>query len=442
MEKSTAYIGEWWLPDNEKNRIGGTLTIIENKNFELQLVGDFSVDEKEIDCILGYATKTTENNRNSFILYRTHQLSTASIGFIKSKYSVYRLLQTSSGNEKIISHFSGCNIISKNFAKIHNLTNIKKKSEDNLQFNIQTGELKKFPLFENLHKSISFNVGLNYKIDRDEISIKDISSIKINYKQVVEISEIDIDRKIIDAFFTIITDNPTYSDDILLYDNLENKSFAKIPFQLKEKNNLFTSKFNTALDYEVLFKLEELCKNDYLLKFYNFFTRNELIMGYFIDNKFNENLQIENRFLNIISALEIYSRSIQPDRKIKESYQIIRNRILDNCSKNDKAWLDKRLKETIQLKLEDRFLNLLNKFLPDYESFLLVDLDKIIETRHKLVHLKVKNPEKVIIDDIELFKLCNKLEILFSKIVLTECGFNIKQTKEAFNKLIENRSYL
>lgn len=442
MGDINTFIGEWWLPCNKENKIAGTLTIKKNRKFELLLIGDFSVDNWEEDCIVGRATKTSENKRKSIILFQCQKTITANIGFVKCNFNVERLLITERIIEKPVKQFSSCNILSDNFARFRNKSNIKANLYGHFNYKIKSKKINEIQLLSNSQKSINFYFGLSSKFNKNEVVLKDISSIKINYTNKVSIQEIDKDRRIIDAFFTIISDNPTYSNDIILYHVTDDVPLVKIDFKLEEKNKLLTSNFNTSSPNEILFTLDEISENKHLLSFYDFYLKNEQIIGYFIDNKFNSYLQIENRFLNIISALEIYSRKMKPDSEIKESHQIIRNRILDNCTKNDRDWLEKRVKGYIQLKLKDRLLLLFKHFLPkDKISFLKSSLDKIVETRHKLVHLKVQKPENVIIDNDQLLILSDKLEVLFSLIILNECGFTNNQIEHAFNKLLDNRFY-
>lgn len=305
------------------------------------------------------------------------------------------------------------------------------------------GKFKTFLLLENQEKKYIFQIGLGYKANFENITLNTISSINIEYKKPILFDKFDIDRKILDCFFTIICDNVTYSNDIIIYSEYLNEKKHKIAFDLYQKNKLLTTNHNSANAYEVLFNLSDLKDKDYLLKFHDFYLNNEQIFGYFKDNKSNENLQIQNRFLNIVTALEIYSRSIKPDKEIKETHFIIRKDILKKCSNNEREWLEKRLKSKIQLKLKERILLLIQTFIPKNQlGFLLEDLDNIIETRHKLVHSNVKNPDLVITDTTMLFILTNKLEILFSIISLKESGFNKTQLLEAFNKLVNNRPYL
>jgi hypothetical protein len=438
MGDINTFIGEWWLPSNKENKIAGTLTIKENRKFELLLIGDFSVDNWE-DCIIGKATKTSENKRKSIILYQCQKLITANIGFVKSNFNVERLLITSKLIEKPVTHFSSCNILSENFARFRSKSNIKANLRGHFNYEIQTKKIDEIQLLSNNQKSINFHFGLSSKFHKNEVLLKDVSSIKIKYKNEVSIKEIDKDRRIIDAFFTIISDNPTYSNDIILYHVTDDVPLRKIDFKLEEKNKLLNSNFNTSVVDEILFSLEEISKG-LLLGFYNFYQSNEQIIGYFIDNKFNKYLQVENRFLNIVSALEIYSRKIKPDSEIKKNHQEIRSRILANCTKNEKEWLEKRVKDYIQLKLKDRLLLLINKFLPKNSiSFLNSEVDKIVETRHKLVHLKVLKTENVITDSIQLSILSDKLEILFSLVILNECDFSNEEVEIAFKKLLKNR---
>jgi len=443
MEEKVLYIGEWWLPNKSDNKFGGILSVIENKKIELILIGDIQSEIWREECIMGNASKITENKKSNFILYSNYKVQSSYLGFSKTKYIVHRFLKTSFNAGFSQNKFLCFNLKSDNYSKIHSISNRKTEQDSNGSLSIKVDKFKSFTLFKNQEKKYTFQIGLGYKANVENVTLNTISSISIEYEKPILLDRFDNDRELIDCFFTIICDNLTYSNDVVIYSDFIKDKRHKVAFDLYQKNKLLTSNHNSASAIEVLFNLDELSEGDYLKKFHDFYLKNEQIFGYFIDNKSNENLQVQNRFLNIITALEIYSRTIKPDNKLKKTHIAFLNSILDKCSQNEKEWLEKRQKKIVSLKIKDRISLLLNQFLPKTQNrFLLEDLDNIIETRHQLVHSNVRNPELVIKDPSKLFIVTNKLEILFSIISLKESGFDDSQLLKAFNKLINNRPYL
>ena len=443
MSDEQTYIGEWWLPENESIRIAGTLTIVENKKFTLTLIGELKNKSWKIDKIVGIASKPDENRSYCFILYTNYKLNSSNIGYIRSKYSIFKLLKSGFKSVTEVNEFISFTIVSENFAKVHKLSSQKIDFGDNGNLKIEQKELEKFLLFENDFKKYFFQIGLSYTVNFYRSQFKNVSSVKVEYDKAVSLDQIKNDQKKLDCFFSLICDNATISTDITLFSENDSEIENKISFKLYQKNKLLSTTHNSAKNYETLFNLEEIKDNFDLIKFEDFYEKNEQLFGYFIDNKSNENLQTQNRFLNIVNALEIYSRKIEPDQSIKESHLDIRQNVLDKVSNNEKEWLKKRLKTIKRLNLKERLSHLSEKFLPEnYNDFLDIDLDRIIETRHKFVHSNVRCPDLVINDEETLWVLTNKLEMLFSLIVFNESGLNKNQMKKAFDKMIDNRPYL
>lgn len=329
MENSVTYIGEWWRPDKPKERIAGTLTIIENMRFELLLVGDFTSTDWSLEYILGVATKNTENKLNSFILYKLHKIDTANIGFVKSKYSVSRILKSTLKSVENITRFLSCNLKSSNYSKIHNISHQSFTQNQDDSFSIKSKKNEQFEIYKDNHKKYVFQIGLNFKTKKNESQLKNITSINVIYNNPTTLINFEKDRKILDCFFSMICDNVTFSNDVILYSDFLGKKGHKIPFKLYEKNKLLEPYHNNARNYEVLINLNDIYEKQYLSKFSKFYNENLQIFNYFINNKSNENLQPENRFLNMVTALEIYSRTIKPDRKKKASYLDFREKIFD-----------------------------------------------------------------------------------------------------------------
>ena len=138
-------------------------------------------------------------------------------------------------------------------------------------------------------------------------------------------------------------------------------------------------------------------------------------------------------------SIEVYHRAKYGGFDLKDkSYLEFRERVLGCVENNsDKQWLEARLRQYTENKLESRLKNILelnevslSGLIENNELF----LKQVVETRHYHVHSNVKDVEFVVKDVIELSKINRCLEIIIQAVLMIELGFK----QDVINKTLEH----
>lgn len=450
MLETKTYIGYWWLPEDDENRIPGTLIMNDNGDFILQIIETFSngdVEKKfrthrEFDLIIGIAREEGSNNDYSFKLLRSLVISNA-----LNKLTYYKL-HASYVLKSISSEFS--DILKFDIVKLEpqylnqwldinslNLSYSKKRSDKLHDFILSHEQPEPITLFKNkdfilkLHTSISYGFPINA-----EFKCSQSAFLKIEFSQPKGLTEIREVSKKIRNFFTLAIGTPIKIDKISV--GWQESEGVYFDYLWKDKfQNNFDSSMKIHNSRHMLLSYNFL-KDNVNLIFQNWFDKYDdlkFTINNFFSTLYNDFLYTEDKFLNYVFGLEVYHRTKHGgfDYK-KESYLQIREEILDKLEdKHHIQWLEARLNKHIENSLKQRLAHLfsihsqsLNGLVEDAEAF----INNVVETRHYYVHEKVLNEEFVISDVIALNRMKTKLRVIIQAILMHELGFE----NEVINK--------
>jgi hypothetical protein len=100
---NNSFIGKWWLSNNPKNTIQGTLTFNNSAEATFFTIDSFEndtrIDFKNYDLIIGFASNS-EGKESLFILYDVTQKRHTSGKLTKKIFSVAKCLAGKSGNKQ------------------------------------------------------------------------------------------------------------------------------------------------------------------------------------------------------------------------------------------------------------------------------------------------------------------------------------------------------
>lgn len=143
---------------------------------------------------------------------------------------------------------------------------------------------------------------------------------------------------------------------------------------------------------------------------------------------------VENRFLNVMQALETFHRRMRPNQKIsKEAHKIRINEILASIPLKHQEWLKERLNFSNEPSLHSRLEDLFNEINPFLKEHLFSDYERIIlnskNSRNYYTHYD-KKMEKKSLKGADLHYLTQKLNIFLIILLLQETGFSKEKTTE------------
>ncbi|MBI5458999.1 HEPN domain-containing protein [Methanobacterium sp.] len=147
---------------------------------------------------------------------------------------------------------------------------------------------------------------------------------------------------------------------------------------------------------------------------------------------------IENQFLNVITTLEAYHRSITSNIEINEYLHKKRvDTIIDGAPEDYKTWISHKLTHSNEPNLRTRLYEIMLPYTEIFKDKRRIDsfIYKILNNRNSLVH-----PEKDRdIDYKQLFNILVILKIVFELYLLEHMGFETEMVKELINKKKEKK---
>ncbi|PJD97688.1 MAG: hypothetical protein CK427_17270 [Leptospira sp.] len=445
--------GYWWVPSKKEEKIPGILTINKKESIQLELIGSFNNEgfqalfESEYEIINGY---TSEGNSISLlynhIVNRSFSLPGIPLITIESSY-VFIGFHYESIDQ---FHFQTISV---------EYTNINEWIWIN-GFKIDTSlETKKTSIHYELPKQIlisdidNFDITVNfrskssgYNLIQTEAYIK--QDIDIIFSKVVDTKLNDFEVKIfeIQNFLTLAMNNPVHKIKYIGRSSVSKKCIGdKEYFETIEiyfRNSLPT-KIKEINPDRMLFTFPYLNGNlgNLLKKWNHNYKIIDSVLNLFFATIKNKDLSVENKFLNLMQALESYHRKMIGgnfiDKKIykKKIYPIISNAIPDNLENDFIESLKNKLTHgyeyPLRKKIKELFLikdDLLKIIISDEVNF----IKQCVESRNYYTHYDEKT--KNVKAGIELYFLSEKIIIILKALFLSDLGF----TKDQINKIYLN----
>jgi hypothetical protein len=450
MLEKIDYKGIWYLPEKSEIKVEGTLTFDPDGESILDLTGSFTETYSKIKnqkVILGF---TTKGKKITLIDCLEISRSESFPGMTTTCYLVTFIFEGAHFQTEDDIKF---NRISANLSKLEEWVNVWGINSDHIiepnGINVNCNFL------ESIHFKIinSISGHFNFYFNSPTLPVPDFT-----IKQTTKI-EMDIDNDmnfhtLLESLFhfnlfltlgvfedTFIKEIEFTSKALTFYtkENIQYQDRVKLLFSQRKKNLKVLSRSH----HFFLFKYTDIKTNfeSIIQKFFklkeNISPVIDTIFSSFIDN----DEYSENRFLNIVQALELYHRRIYENTvALKTEFQSFLDPILIKLSDQQKKWLEEKLYYKYEPNLRTRLkfllrkfpINPLDKIIPNKKDLYKL-IDATVNTRNYYTHYDVELIDKAYKDE-KLFYLTEKLKLLLIIIVLSETGFANIEIENLFSK--------
>lgn len=438
MIQNLEHKGLWFLPENEENQetyITGTLTFDLNNGANLELLGTLEEDDNpDIVLILGLTSNGKKITLFKSFLYQ-RATSFPGIEICKYQSSYIFIGEHFKKVEELI--FYSIKARFKNFeawVNKYGFNNLKTDFANNYKINYEKPESISFKISNELNGKINFSFSAPLNPNIQKIVIEQKSHLILENSSKKTFFEI-IDQLIYFQFFLTLGAYETaypYSIYLILNETENIELYYKPGFNFIENDKKHIREFLFSYS-DIEHSFEKIISEWFKLK-----EKIEPITFLLLDSFHNRGKFTENRFLNIVQALETFHRrfklnEVQPRNEHKKMITVI----LNSVDEPNKTWLRERLSFSNEPTLHNRLSELLD-FLK-IETIDKIVLDKsqfIIDTknsRNYYTHYDIST-EKKALKSSKLFNLTEKLRVILLASVLIETGFSHEKINELFKK--------
>ncbi|NWJ51043.1 MAG: hypothetical protein HXX14_09260 [Bacteroidetes bacterium] len=444
------YTGIWYLPNNLNNQLAGTLVFEPDKEIYLNLTGDFnqfSIDLAKEEIILGF---TTTGKKISLVKCYCTNRSGSFPGILTTRYKAHYV-------------FEGAHFLTINEIKFYKLSSQITKLEEwvnvfgrKLKF---TEGMKEFNYDFKTPECISFNINDNLKGGFYFYYKQAFESLAFSKIEQVTSLELSVDGEEMynvflgylshfNSFVTLGVFEATYIKEIEFFsktilNELNNGLKYEMPVKLyyvqKHKNHAILKRhFHEFLfNYkQIESDFETIIKKWYLLKDSISPVLNDLLFTFS-----NKEVFTENRFLDVVRALEIYHRRIKENNeKLLKEFKFTLDPILDLLDENQRNWISEKLEYKYEPSLRKRLKELFKEFSIQPLTNIVIsksDLKELINkttiSRNYYTHYNV-DLKKDAYHGMDLYVLSEKLIILLIIIILRETGFENNEIETLFKE--------
>src|SRR5215210_2546945 len=160
----------------------------------------------------------------------------------------------------------------------------------------------------------------------------------------------------------------------------------------------------------------------------------------FLGTVYNPRSYLEQRFLNLVQALEVYHRRAlyEPDLP-KEEHEKRVKEILDAIPAEHKGWLERKLQVVSEPSLNQRLYEIFKRHRGIVES--VIDkkkqiraefIERVVATRNYRTHFDDSKKDKAARGE-ELYQIMRKLNLVLEACLMEEIGFSPEKTKDAIS---------
>jgi hypothetical protein len=445
------YNGIWWLPENPKKKISGTLKFNQREDTILELIGSFKevkdINEiPELNIILGITS-----NGKVITLYKCYESNfhVSIPGFFSSSFVVSIIFQGYHFEKEEDIKFDSLSLNYSHLEEWTRISGFKSKSENDSENHLKKYEVSySFPpkVEAKLAKfDLSFDYNFNLGGDRiKEVKLKQTIFIKIEPHTQVHFNDYEKDicyhiqnflslaigravsplliKGKTNACKTKLSDGRVVYNDILTF------------YSIKELPDL-SKKLNP---FDMLFSFRDMSDNfEKYLK--NWFAKSEVLQpvyDLYFGTLYNPSMYLQHEFLSLIQALESYHRRVEDGKYVSEDdytqiYKTLISAIPQELDNDFKESLKQKLKYHNEFSLRKRVKKILKKF-GDLGILLIHDNERfvkdIVTTRNFLTHYD-KNVEMKAKNGQELYELTQKIKFMLEICFLIELEIPIKTIK-------------
>jgi len=161
----------------------------------------------------------------------------------------------------------------------------------------------------------------------------------------------------------------------------------------------------------------------------------------YLSTIYNPQSYLEQRFLNLVQALEVYHRrAISSSDLQEEEHKKRKEEILEAVPDQHRAWLEDKLEYSNEPNLARRLKEIIRKYQESAYSVVGVrskDRDrfvyKVVTTRNYHTHFD-KSKEAKAARGVELYQITEQLKLLIEICLLGDLGFEAKRIRDLLNK--------
>lgn len=452
MQEDFSIKGYWWLPGDPSSRLQGTLQYKPNQRIILETLGFFG-DLSSINTPTQYEIILGVNlNNKPITLVKCNQIgnSLRFPGFQEGKYSAHLLI--------IGEHFLSQDVIlfKETYAHLAYLDewidiygfNIGFNPEKPREFSIGYRLPTEIVTHINEKCSISIYFRCDFQIPlivKKEIHPSQKALLRVKYSELRPLEEFIRINRLFQDFLTLATGERSFPLEIY-----------GINAEDGEKIDIFygpISKIDTPrelMPQEMIFTFPEI-STSFENKIKNWYEKAEILRPVYIlyfTTRYHSFLYTENRFLNLIQAIETYHSRISdkkyiPDDVCNEVYNKLIEAIPDHSIpeySDFKTSLIERLKYINEYSLRKRLKFLIRDVNIIFQLFISNPnefISKVVDTRNYLTHYS-KNSELSAARGLDLFFLTERVKILVEIILLREIGFSFDEIERIIRR---NRNF-
>ena len=439
--------GYWWLPENPSLRVAGILKCKRGKRLELHTIGTLGSkarpqDHLELNIILGETSEYAEITLTGCFLKSQK-------GWVgKPLQQIY----------ECTTAFFGCHFYSEEQIKLEKLQIVFSSmyrwvgvsgfenftgvwGEDNFTVKYQCLEPKDYPIEENLALRISFLPSYKGPISGSAV-IAQSTSFSLLCAQPRGYREFQQLNRILQNFLTFCCDQPI----------IEMETIAVIPERegivetcTRPIGSRYLREFKKHECYLINYVEIEGSLSIILKLWFEGHHKFEPAMNMFFASYFNRGMFLEQEFLTLIQALEIFHRRTKSNYSLNpEEHKQRIGEILETTSEKHKTWLSEKLNFSHEPSLKERLLQLMNEN-SEHCSIIIEDVDsfasRVKQTRHWLTHYDA-NAEKRKPDFHEIISLIEKMRFVFQITLLNYLRIDKELITRAIKRIKGYKSYV
>jgi hypothetical protein len=453
MKDPFDFKGYWWLPNEEENKLPGTLVYSQENGATLELLGAFDLQKfepiKQIPIILGVNRQGTPFTLYNCIVtswtvpmdglgggeYFAHFVFEGVHFEAKEKIKFNKLLGSYTDLDAWINIYGF--EIDTDMSDNKNVSNIKYE-KPKAQF---------FTIEDTLDVGIGFSShGPNHSIVQTEVTISQVAYLIVkSNNEDIEFDELFKKLNTFTYLLQFAIQRIPYPISIIGLSkensregNNGNKYYPEIKIYYKPIEPIQSQQ--KKIPQEFLYTFGDL-SGDQIINWFKSFDKYETIIHLYRSLYFSNRLFIDTKFLSIAQSLEsLHSILFDNQYQSKKMFNEQKKRVLNSIPEDLIEWVEGALREANYKRFQQKIYELLfnkreitDRYVDDLELF----SKRVTDTRNEFVH---HNKKKLTFQNEELPSAISKLTITFELYLLMIIGFSDDKAKELLEPKL--RSFL
>lgn len=448
IEEEYKKTGYFWLPEKEESKIPGILSIDNGGKIELEIIGHFNdsaglLNEGDsLSRIVGHVEKVGLVTLDD-CFYIEKNISFG--GISKSRIRASTVLGGAAwGKDEIVTFntFSFSVDCLDEWVGISGISVDSAWSAGTATINYSPPEERIFSLDNGMTLKICFAYTLPGFPNITEAKITQRAYFRLSSEELRELGEFrTIAFKLtnlmcfaIDEIVTLQNVSATSSE---IQDSANDKQYS-VPISIYYQSIPFTEKRPKKDWHSMLFSFGTITVNaqQVLNNWLNAYEYLYPALNLYFSTKTGAQKYLEGKFLALAQGLETYHRRTSSETLMEpNSFELVVEKILNECPKEHVEWLRGRLEHGNEINLGKRLKRIIEPFKKHLGTSVERSrmLRKIVDTRNYLTHYNEDLKEDSA-KGRDLWVLCKKMESIFNLHFLKVIGF----TEEEINRVVKN----